>query len=258
MFFYFPCYNESYKYMQISFTDNEKNDRNNLESEAKVNVSENNFSIKNTEEKDVNEDYLENYDDVCTELNTLYRVNIERNKKANTILYIIKTQIDGIDYVFSLNGSEKSDTYIIEFHTVKYGYALVGKQDGLGTSFIKSIFKARNIFVEKAYEMSGGNIKKLESIQSQNGNKIQDFEIKKKTLLESGLGYSNLDDMNSQEINVLYDKAVNLGQIDYDTSVKQVSNDGRHSAFLKLYERYFLNWNVREQGDNRIVLERKG
>jgi hypothetical protein len=243
--------------MQINFTSNEKNYKNNLESDAVVSVSENNFSIKNVVEKNVNEDYLELYDDVCEESNILYIVSVDRKRRANTIVYILKTVIDGVEYVFSLKGSEKSDIYTIEFHTAKYGYALVGKQDGLGTSFVKNIFKARNIFVEKAYELSDGKIRVLESVQSQNGNKIQDFEVKKKALLDANIGYTDLDELNSQEINVLYDKAVSVGQIDYDSSIKTVIHEGRHSAFLKLYERYFLNWNVREQGDNKIFLERK-
>ena len=57
--------------------------------------------------------------------------------------------------------------------------------------------------------------------------------------------------------NVLYEKAVRTGQIDYDTKIENVINEKRHSAFLKLYERYFLNWNVTELSKSRIIMERK-
>ncbi len=250
--------------MQLDSLNNEKNDKSNLENETKINKSENNFSIKSVEEKTISEYDVGHEEDVCEDFDTLYKVNIGRHRNADSILYIIKTTIDEVDYIFSLKGTEKSDSYSIEFHTVKYGYALVGKQDGLGTSFIKNIFKARNIFVEKAYELSNGKIKRLESRQSLNGNKKEDIELKKKSLLSSdkalselGLEFSNFENMNPQDINSAYEAATSLGYIDYDPKVGTAINTGRHSAFLKLYERYFLNWNVIEDGSNSIILERK-
>ncbi len=244
--------------MQLDYPSNEKNDKNNLESEAKINKSENNFSIKNVVEKTVNAENLYYYEDICDEFNVLYKVKIERKKNADTDLYIIKTVIDGIEYVFSLCSADAvANKYIIEFHTVKYGYALVGKQDGLGTSFIKNIFKARNIFTEKAYELSEGNIKTIESVQSLNGNTKEDIDTKKQELIKLNQGSDIFEDMNPQDINVLYEKAVRTGQIDYDNKIENIVNEKRHSVFLKLYERYFLNWNVTELSKSRIILERK-
>lgn len=244
--------------MQISFTGNENNDKSNLENETKVNVVENNFSIKNVEEKTIDAESIHHYEEVCNEFDVLYKVKIKRQKNADTNLYIIKTIIDDVDYVFSLTSADAvANKYIIEFHTVKYGYALIAKQDGLGNSFVKNIFKARNIFTEKAYELSNGQIKTIESVQSLNGNTKEDIEMKKQELIKLNQGSDIFSEMNPQDINVLYEKAVRTGQVDYDTKIENVINEKRHSAFLKLYERYFLNWNVTELSKSRIIMERK-